>query len=216
MKEENFIKLIRNPHNIAVKEVEALKQLGNAFPYFQIMYTLIAKAYYDAGRSGSEPFIQLAAIYATNRSHLKHFLEKKAVAAKPKAAPINKNLKDNEETEAENCINGYIHTICKKSKKSINKQKNLAQIHIIEEFTRKNIRFTPASLKNLPSEDLQTDLAQESTTFHDELITESLAKIMSQQGKIQRAVEIYTKLLLKFPKKKAYFTSKIIALKKRE
>ncbi|MCG8340696.1 MAG: hypothetical protein MI674_05515 [Cytophagales bacterium] len=213
MKEENLIKLIQNPHNIASEEVEALKQLCNDYPYFQAVYTLIAKAYYDADRPGIEPVIQLAAIYATNRSHLKRLLEEEVVAPTPEEATIDENLKDEDETEAQNFINGYINNIRKKSKKTINKQKSLAQIHIIEEFVRKNLRFTPASLKDLPSEDFQTDLAKESTTFHDELITENLAEIMSKQGKIQRAIEIYNKLLLKFPEKKAYFTSKIMALK---
>jgi hypothetical protein len=44
------------------------------------------------------------------------------------------------------------------------------------------------------------------------LITESFAKIMLMQGRKDKAIEIYEKLILKFPEKKAYFAEKIAGL----
>lgn len=55
----------------------------------------------------------------------------------------------------------------------------------------------------------QEDLAKDSTTFTDELISENLAIIYIRQGKKDKAVDIYRKLIWKFPQKKAYFASRI-------
>jgi pentatricopeptide repeat protein len=41
------------------------------------------------------------------------------------------------------------------------------------------------------------------------VVSESLAKIMVKQGKIEKAVEIYRELICKYPDKKAYFAGKI-------
>ena len=46
------------------------------------------------------------------------------------------------------------------------------------------------------------------------LVTESFAKIMTMQGRYDKAIEIYKKLILKFPEKSAYFASKIDEISK--
>ncbi|UXP31804.1 hypothetical protein N6H18_15765 [Reichenbachiella agarivorans] len=66
--------------------------------------------------------------------------------------------------------------------------------------------------KNIPA--IVQDLSETSTMFPDNLVTENLATILTDQGKIERAIEIYEKLILKNPKKKAYFASQIEKLKK--
>lgn len=58
------------------------------------------------------------------------------------------------------------------------------------------------------------DLAAESQKPDDEMISENLAIIYKNQGKLQKAIEIYEKLILKFPKKEAYFAARIEELKK--
>ncbi|PIB35563.1 hypothetical protein BFP72_09245 [Reichenbachiella sp. 5M10] len=58
------------------------------------------------------------------------------------------------------------------------------------------------------------DLSIHSSIFPDKLVTENLATILTEQGKTERAIEIYQKLILKNPQKKAYFASQIEKLKK--
>ena len=58
------------------------------------------------------------------------------------------------------------------------------------------------------------DLARESVNFNDNLVSENLAIILTDQGKTQKAIDIYKKLIWKFPQKKAYFASQIEKLKK--
>lgn len=46
------------------------------------------------------------------------------------------------------------------------------------------------------------------------LVSESLATILARQGKVEKAVEMYQKLSLKYPQKRAYFASQIETLLK--
>ena len=64
--------------------------------------------------------------------------------------------------------------------------------------------------KTVGYEDFQIDLPEEEEKeLPPNIATESMAKILVQQGKNEQAVEIYRKLMLKFPNKKAYFEAQI-------
>ena len=69
--------------------------------------------------------------------------------------------------------------------------------------------------------DLFTDIdeevskvASESVEFKQEMMTETLAKIYAKQGKIDKALDIYNALRLKFPEKSVYFASLIEKIEK--
>jgi len=57
------------------------------------------------------------------------------------------------------------------------------------------------------------DLSLQSVNVNDDLITENLAEIYLRQDKKEKAIEIYHKLIWKFPQKKAYFAEIIENLK---
>jgi len=58
------------------------------------------------------------------------------------------------------------------------------------------------------------DLSEPSITIDANLISENLAIIMVKQGKVEKAIDIYKKLIWKYPQKKAYFANRIQELKK--
>ena len=88
------------------------------------------------------------------------------------------------------------------------------QTEIIEEFIKKEPTISkPKPVKgkdNVPQE----DLSLKSVEIKEDLISENLAIIMEKQGKIQKAKDIYKKLIWKFPQKKAYFASRIEELER--
>ncbi len=88
----------------------------------------------------------------------------------------------------------------------------LRQLEIIEMFIRNEPRISPvrSKLDGVPE---QEDLTRRNTATIDGLATESLAKIMVKQGKTAKAIEIYEKLILKYPDKNAYFAGKIRELR---
>lgn len=61
--------------------------------------------------------------------------------------------------------------------------------------------------------DEHAEKAEKSVTENDELATETLAALLERQGQYEKAIEIYERLSLKFPKKSAFFAEKIQQLK---
>jgi hypothetical protein len=85
------------------------------------------------------------------------------------------------------------------------------QIDLIKAFSKKDIKL--ATLKEIEDNINPENLAESSTKFNDNLLSESYAKLLVAQGKKKLAQEIYKKLILKFPDKRAYFEELIQKLK---
>lgn len=86
------------------------------------------------------------------------------------------------------------------------------QLDLIENFIKNEPRISPVRSK--PGEQPeQEDLAKRGFGSGGMIVTEAFAKILLKQGKVDKAVEVYEKLSLKNPEKKAYFAAKIAELK---
>ena len=100
----------------------------------------------------------------------------------------------------------------KTSKKKIDPEspKTKEQIEIIDQFIKAQPSIKPKANSTPPS-----DLAEiNSGEFADNIVSETLAKILIRQGKKEKAIEVYKKLIWKFPQKKVYFAAQIEELKK--
>ena len=87
------------------------------------------------------------------------------------------------------------------------------QQKIISKFIDKDPSITAhATTKTVTKE--QPDLSEASTQFGEDLISENLAQILVSQNKKDKAIDIYKKLIWKFPQKKSYFAALIEDLKK--
>lgn len=95
-------------------------------------------------------------------------------------------------------------------------EKKRQQMEIIDSFI--NYESQLARRKFVKPEDIdakpQEDLSLRSSRLGDDIVSENLAMILKKQGKIDKAIDIYKKLIWKFPQKKAYFASLIEELKK--
>ncbi|WP_133272569.1 hypothetical protein [Hymenobacter radiodurans] len=81
-------------------------------------------------------------------------------------------------------------------------------IDLIDKFLRSKPRFR-APLPLPPTTEAQADLSVRSTLAEPSLASESLARILARQGKIGKAIEIYERLIVRQPEKKAYFADQI-------
>lgn len=104
-----------------------------------------------------------------------------------------------------------IETIKRKEKRQIVDSKKQEQIDMIKAFSKKEFKL--ATIKEIEANQNTENLADSSTKLNDNLLSESFAKILTQQGKKGMAKEIYEKLALKFPDKRAYFADLIEKLK---
>ncbi len=100
-----------------------------------------------------------------------------------------------------------IASIKKREKKAILDARKKEQNDLIKAFNKKSIQIA-AIKENQDSANL-ADLSKNSTTFNDKIISESFAKLLVKQNNKQQAIEIYRKLILKFPDKSAYFAALI-------
>ncbi|MDN3670126.1 hypothetical protein QWY93_12400 [Echinicola jeungdonensis] len=114
-------------------------------------------------------------------------------------------------TNKSSAAEDLIESIKKKEKKIINDVRKREQGDIISSFNKKNIKL--AAIKENENTEKNQDLSIHSTQLNENLLSESYAKLLSKQGKKEKAIKIYEKLILKFPKKKAYFANLINELK---
>ncbi len=99
--------------------------------------------------------------------------------------------------------------------KDLEKTTGIDQNQIIEKFIVEQPSI--GSLKKgaeKSSDEINKDLSERSTKFGDDLISENLAIILLKQGKKERSIDIYKKLIWKLPQKKAYFAARIEEIKK--
>ena len=75
MQAEQLLRFLQDPHKTTPEDVVALHNLLKLYPYFQAAYALIAKEAYDRDQHSACQEIQTAAVYATDRHHLKALLE---------------------------------------------------------------------------------------------------------------------------------------------
>jgi hypothetical protein len=82
---------------------------------------------------------------------------------------------------------------------------------IIERFIQEEPQIKPQSSDKLDNE----NKAKKSSEDRDELVSETLAAIYSDQMLYHKAIASYKKLMLKFPEKSRYFAAKIEQLEKK-
>lgn len=82
------------------------------------------------------------------------------------------------------------------------------QDDVIKKFLETDPKIT-RSIPNTLVEEKTQDLSIKSTELKIELVTENYALILLKQNKIEKAKEIYKKLILKNPNKSAYFEAKL-------
>lgn len=136
--------------------------------------------------------------------------------SKSKQEKLNKILEKDEILDSQ--VNTYFLSEIEKNKESIEEKKSniiATQSKIIEKFIEEQPSIRSIKKEALKSSDeVNRDLSEKSTNFGDDLVSENLAIILLKQGKKERAIDIYKKLIWKSPQKKAYFAARIEEIKK--
>ena len=82
------------------------------------------------------------------------------------------------------------------------------KFELIEEFISKNPRITPSKTAK------KANLAEESLTAPEALMTETLARVYLEQKNYKKAIQAYKILILKNPEKSGFFADQIRAIEK--
>lgn len=240
MTAKQFLELAKSTEPIKKTDYLKMAKLQEAFPFFLIPHVLSTQFEAARGVAEQSESLGLAAINSSDRIWLQQLLTGKADQSTRSEEeqdsgdllPSSKNakkpgLRTQSLRELDAHIKGttpspkprrrrakndeLIETIKKKDKKPISDSNLLEQRDLIKAFSKKSIKL--ATIKEIESNQNKENLAESSTNTNDKLISEPLAQLLVNQGKKDQAIEIYEKLLLKFPEKKAYFAHLIEKLK---
>jgi len=102
-----------------------------------------------------------------------------------------------------------IQAIDNKENKTPKSQKVLSKFDRIDKFLNEKPKISPQK-----SNDINIDIAKQSVTENDSVMTETLAKIYIAQKKYTRAIKAYRILSLKYPEKSVFFAEQIEEIKK--
>ena len=211
MNATQFVELIQKADRLEKGDYLLLKKVQKNFPYFHVAHALSSRFEALQQDSNPSPSLPLAAVTSSDRKWLKKWLTNPIGASetiteanegaateviaspKPKKRPTPKE--------------DLIESIKRKDKKEILDVKKQEQIDLIKAFSKKDIKL--ATIKEIEANQNTENLADASTTLNDQVLSETFAKILLQQNKKAMAVEIYEKLALKFPEKRAYFADLI-------
>jgi hypothetical protein len=87
------------------------------------------------------------------------------------------------------------------------------KVDLIEKFIKVNPTIQPRNDISTAQNDL-AELNDTSENENDEFITETLSRIYLKQGHLQKAIDSFRRLSLKFPEKSVYFAEQIEEIKK--
>ena len=230
---ENFIENYDSKDEILVSQMALLIE---KYPYFQLPRFFLTKSLKDQNKNGLDTALNQLALYTANRGLLKQKIESKVKSTKKvkdtKITITPKKVQNNPQAPAKD----------KKLKSQSNKRVPVSQdlklsfldwikyteenqITQYQEESKKSEplknklsiidRFIEADPKISPFENTETIDSVIKVDFNsEELMTESLAKILLKQKKYKKAIRAYRILSLKYPEKNVFFAGQIQKIKK--
>jgi tetratricopeptide (TPR) repeat protein len=231
MTKEKFTYFIANPTEVSAHEIEEFESVANEYPYCQLVHSLLAKAYSKhSSEELSQEKIRRAAASALSRNALRKIVRGtftnqsfNTSITKFDSEYIHKldSILEAKEEETNRVAHAYQQEILSDrdfltyssaaEDALLNEiaQKQQLQNVIIDNFLIKDPGLIRTTKSQLEAMGKQEDLSIKSGKLEKGIVTESYAKILTMQGRKDKAIGVYEKLILKFPEKKAYFASKI-------
>ena len=174
-----------------------LKALFNKYPYSQTISAYYLKSLKDQNKNNFSHILRRAAILSFDRSNLRNWINNDI--NKEEQADKQKKSKANDDKFT------FLDWF---DKISSDKSKIDEKIDLIESFIDKK---SERIIK--PNEEYEFKFNKYDKD-NPELVTETLAKILTNQKKYKKAIKAYRILSLKYPKKSSFFADRIKEIKK--
>ena len=211
MNASQFLELIQKADRLEKADYLLLEKVQKNFNFFYLSHALATR--FELKNQESSPSLPLAAVTSPDRVWLKNWLLQLHGSEKRQGEGGSSGHLEGDQSgkikakKREAPKDDLIESIRRKEKKGILDAEKRAQNDLIKEFSKKEIKL--ATIKEIEANKNNENLATSSTSLNEGLISETFAAILLQQGKKARAIEIYEKLALKFPEKRAYFANLI-------
>ncbi len=233
MNKSSFIQLLSNPSGINPSHNEQLKEIVEEYPYFQSAQVLYFLSLLKSESIHSHSRLKLAAAYAGDRGLLKSHTDKirKWVSEQTKetqqesfqnpSVEANQTVPDEQVIElpvldeiAETLHIQSIHQVEPEVQKEQisafeSDHKPLLPPKSKEELIDRFIENAPRITRSPKDFFDPDDAAKNSMQDNDVIVSETLAIILLNQGKPDKAIKIYQKLSSSNPEKSSYFAALI-------
>ncbi|APD06513.1 hypothetical protein UJ101_00982 [Flavobacteriaceae bacterium UJ101] len=230
MTKEEFHKIMDHPFDLTQEETNSINKLIEKHPYFLTARLLSLRGIKNHAAENYNESLKKVASYSTDRTLLfdyithKKILEKNILEEAQKAKEITTSSIHQENTNSEEAF------INPAKPKEFNKNEfhsfsqwlKISTQNLEDESINQNAkfsaidRFIELNPKLSPIKDRQKniDIALNSITENQNLMTETLAKIYVEQKKYDKAIQAFKILSLKYPEKSGFFADQIKAIKK--
>ena len=208
MSKERFNKIVKNPSKLAKKDLQLLKELNKAFPYFSISKVIQLREFKKNGDLKFERFLGISAALCRDRKLLHDFIyDRKSKTDASKQTTEIENILIKSPKAKDKSIkeeNSFIDWLAISNLKPIDRSN---EINNSLKFISKEPQI------NISDDD---NLFNMSTEITDDkyFMTETLAKLYFKQKNYDKAIQSYKILILKFPEKNSYFANQIKKIKK--
>ena len=202
--------------------LENIGNVLNQYPNFQLLRVLYLKSIKSQNSKDFDKALSHASISTYDRELLYEFLDTDIIPNKIKEEQIDDRVDENikEEIIIKNDSAKDISLTTEmefykwfsyiKSNKTLNESNEVEKkFALIDNFLINKKRIDPD--RNFLNTE---DLSEKSLVSHDELMTETLAKVLMKQKKYDKALEAYQILGLKYPEKNSFFANQIKKIQK--
>ncbi len=210
---DRFYAILKNPALLNNSSLEELRAMVEAHPYASNLHLLYLLNLMNVKDYKSDEYLAMAALYTGNRAKLKYWVE--YIKNPPVQTAISASVSSRVEKNK-----AALLSLLRQRMKMFKKQqpdnkvvdKVLPKNELIERFLAEQPSISrPDSQAFYDPQQEAIDSTKEDVS---DLVTETLADIYIQQGLIEKAIRIFEKLILKYPKKSSYFAARIQELSK--